>query len=192
MTLFGRLAAIPTALVLVGCSPAVQEATVDTGPTLDEARTAVTQIVERFDAALGAGDTDALAQLYADDAVRMHPDVPTWIGNTAIREGFEGTSGERPGGQQGSWVVDNTVSNVVVAGEFATARGEFSATFTPEGGGDPVLDSGKWMSLSRRQPDGTWKIVWDIWNRDAPLAEQQSEAREGSLLSTSEPSGRHQ
>lgn len=179
MRLLSRATMMLAAVVLVGCAPAADEAvvddtqTVEEGPTVEEATAAITLIVNRFDSGVNAADADALAMLYTDDAVRMQEDTPVWIGNAAIREGFARGFEEGLAGQPGSWSVDNTVDDVVVAGESAITRGSFTLTFTPEGGGESTSEAGKWMSLSRREADGTWKIVWDIWNRDAPLAQQQ-------------------
>ena len=53
-------------------------------------------------------------------------------------------------------------------GDFAFVRGDFSATLTPKAGGEPTLDTGKWMGLWQRQADGSWKIAADIFNSDLP------------------------
>ena len=158
--------------VVVACAPMAEEAVVEEGLTVEEATAAFTRLLEQFDAAVSAGDADALATLYADEAVRMEPDLPAWVGNAAIRDGFAQTLGEGFGGEPGSWSVVNVFDDVIVAGEWVIARSSYVATFTPEGGGEPVFDTGKSMSLILHQPDCTSKIVWDIWNRDAPLVEQ--------------------
>jgi hypothetical protein len=34
--------------------------------------------------------------------------------------------------------------------------------------GDFMRDSGKYITIYRRQPGGTWQIARDIWNSDGP------------------------
>ncbi len=69
--------------------------------------------------------------------------------------------------------VDNIAQDVVVSGDWATVRGTYTATFTPAAGGGPISESGKWMSFFKRQSDGTWKVMCNIWNRDTPLPESR-------------------
>lgn len=128
---------------------------------------AVREIVDRFDAALAAGDADAMAGIYAPDAVRMQNELPAWEGRDAIRAGFAREFDGREGEQ-----VDNVVQEVIILGNHVIMRGTYTATVTPEGGGEPSIETGKWMSLAIRSADDGWLIHWDIWNRDAPLAEQ--------------------
>ena len=37
--------------------------------------------------------------------------------------------------------------------------------------GDTLTTNYKWIILSRKQKDGSWKIVWDIFNYDHPINE---------------------
>ena len=59
-----------------------------------------------------------------------------------------------------------TVSEVTLAGDWAISNGTYSARRTPKAGGERTADSGKWLDVMQRQPDGTWRIYRDIWNRD--------------------------
>jgi uncharacterized protein (TIGR02246 family) len=124
-------------------------------------------MIKRWDAAFKAHDADGLAALYTDDAVRMVPDQPAWVGKEAIRAGFA-AGFESEGFEQYTIEVENMAEDVVVSGEWATFRGIGTETWSPKGGGEPIHTTAKYMSLNQRQPDGSWKIVWDIWNPDEP------------------------
>ena len=50
-------------------------------------------------------------------------------------------------------------------GDLAFARGTYSWTVRV-GEGEPVSDTGKWLTIGRRQADGTWLLSQDIWNSD--------------------------
>ena len=107
-------------------------------------------------------DLDALVACYTDDAVRMSADEPVWIGMNAIRTGF----------QKGFEMYDEQAKDIVedvrVFGDLACLRGTWIATLNPKDAEETISESGKWMSLMQRQSDGSWKTVWDIWNRDHP------------------------
>ena len=55
-------------------------------------------------------------------------------------------------------------------GDLAYVRGTFSMSFVPPGAPGPIIDVGKYMEIRRRQADGSWLIVADIFNSDQPLA----------------------
>jgi ketosteroid isomerase-like protein len=62
---------------------------------------------------------------------------------------------------------------VTVAGDWAIQRYAYQLTLTPKAGGQSMEERGKGIHIFRRQPDGSWLIVQDIWNSDAPPAAPQ-------------------
>ena len=119
--------------------------------------------------ASSSGDPAAVADLYADGAVRLSANAPMIEGKDAIRA-------------QWQTAYDNVVhketdiaEDVQVAGDLAVARGVWQATDTPKLPGAAIVQSkGKQMFVYRRQPDGAWKIVADIWNSDLPAVQTLS------------------
>jgi len=162
-------AALALLLATSACQPPAQEAV----SSMEEDVAHLKTVADQFDAAQAAGDADGLAALYADDAVRMMPDLPAWVGNAAIRAGFESEL-QLMAERWSSAEIDNVARDVVVFGDWATVRGTSTARFTPANGGEPISSTAKWLAFYRRESDGTWKIVWDIWNRDAPLPEESA------------------
>ena len=68
----------------------------------------------------------------------------------------------RPGGE--SW-------------RLSLPTGRFSARATVEGMPEPlVVEQGEYLTIFKKQPDGTWLIAIDIWNSDLPLPEQGAES----------------
>jgi ketosteroid isomerase-like protein len=51
-------------------------------------------------------------------------------------------------------------------GDVAVEEGRYEI----QAGGE-VVDTGKYLVVHRRQPDGTWKLGLDIWNSSRPEAE---------------------
>ena len=54
------------------------------------------------------------------------------------------------------------------SGDQAVARGTYAATVTPKDGSEEIFIDGKYMTLLKRQPDGSWKIFRDIYNSNMP------------------------
>jgi uncharacterized protein (TIGR02246 family) len=107
------------------------------------------------------GDAAALAELYADDAVRLSANTPMAMGKEAIRKELQTTFD--------TYVHRETdlAEDVQVVGDLAIARGVWTATETPKLPGGAVLDEkGKEIYVYRRQPGGSWKISAEIWNTD--------------------------
>ena len=127
----------------------------------EEARAVVDRLMAEWDAGVVAGDLEAAAAQYADDAVRMEPGRAALVGREAIlswlqsqydRFTFQGT---------------NEIDEVLVLGpEWILVRthGEFTAT--PKAGGEILESSEKWLGLLERQPDGSWKFFRDCGGSD--------------------------
>jgi hypothetical protein len=65
--------------------------------------------------------------------------------------------------------VDQSTGAVAAAGAADAAwEKTYEQTFT-DPKGQPVTDRGKYVSIWRKQADGWWKVVQDIFNSDLPL-----------------------
>src|SRR5262245_64415903 len=62
------------------------------------------------------------------------------------------------------------VDELHVSGEWAFERGRYRITLTPNAGGAPIGDVGKYITIYQHQPDESWKLGRDIWNSDHPPA----------------------
>jgi ketosteroid isomerase-like protein len=61
-----------------------------------------------------------------------------------------------------------TKVEVARSGGLAFAQGTYEMTMTgPQG--SPVTDRGKYIDVWKKQADGAWKVVADIFNSDMPL-----------------------
>jgi len=106
------------------------------------------------------GDWDALIEVFTEDAVRMPPNTTILEGREAIRASTEAS--------QPFTSLTLTTLEIDGLGDLAFARGTFTYTPAPEDA-DPIKDSGKFIQILRKQPDGSWRIFRDIWNSDLPL-----------------------
>jgi uncharacterized protein (TIGR02246 family) len=123
-------------------------------------RRAIDEANARFVAAMKRGDTTAMAANYSDDAVIMMPNEAAWHGRDAVRKGFGRFLSQMP-------VKDMKANteDVMVSGDLAVETGSYEMTAQPKGGKE-VTDKGKYITVWKRQPDGSWRIVRDINNSD--------------------------
>ena len=104
-------------------------------------------------------DVDRVVSFWADDAMVFPPGSPAVVGKTAIRE-FVAKSFQTPGFGI-SW--KTTTVAVSRGGDIAYTTGTNRVTFSgPDG--KQVTVEGKAVAGWRREKDGGWKCVIDIWN----------------------------
>ena len=53
-------------------------------------------------------------------------------------------------------------------GDLAYVRGTYSITVRPPGASGPTKDTGKCIEIWRKQADGSWKVIRDIFKSDLP------------------------
>ena len=167
MKLLSSAAALMFVVVAsVSCAPAAEEAVVEETLTTESEVATFQQLVSEWTAAYNASDADAVAAFYADDAVWMDEGAPARTGKSAIRDSFAQLF------ELGTYESLDLVDEVIACSrDCLVARGNWTEVATLRGGGVQPRDAGKFIWLIRRQPDEGWKIVWGIWNRDAPVSQ---------------------
>lgn len=150
------VSALAALLLVAGCTPSVAE------DTSEADLQAITQIRESEIRAFSAGDRDALNEIFAEDAVVIPPGQPAVEGVEARNAWLDDLYSQVS--VEGSY----TDSQVTLAGDHAFERLGFVLRMTPVGGGDPVEEVGRGLHVYERQPDGSWRIVLDIWNVGPP------------------------
>ncbi|HZF28017.1 MAG TPA: DUF4440 domain-containing protein [Gammaproteobacteria bacterium] len=107
-----------------------------------------------------ARDADKFASFYAPDAALYQTGMPVVKGQAAIREGFKQLT-STPGFSL-EWTQAST--HVGAAGDVAYITGNYDIKLGDGG------EKGKYVTIWRKQPDGSWKVTDDIFNSDAPAA----------------------
>jgi ketosteroid isomerase-like protein len=119
---------------------------------------------DAYATATGSGDVETLVSMFTDDAMILPAEAPAVVGKEAIRSHFT-ESAKTP------QKLSITVEEVIGSGDTVCTRGVFTSSTTPEGAEEPSNSTGKWISISKLQPDGSRKILWHIWNTDEPMPE---------------------
>ena len=115
---------------------------------------------DAWDEAYNAGDVDRLMSLYTDDAVRIPPNEPALIGKEAIQGNFQ-QSFDLFTKETDSVVVDRKIG-----GDLAFVRGTWKDIQTPKAGGESLNLNGSFVAINQKQPDGSWKIICEIWSNE--------------------------
>jgi len=117
---------------------------------------------------VGAGDIDAAISYWAEDAVVMVPGLPPLRGREAIR-GYVEAGAEIPGFSV-RW--EPLEAHVSETGDMAylIERNQFTMQ---DSTGAMITESNKGVTVWRRQPDGSWKNVIDMWNADPTVWERE-------------------
>jgi len=125
---------------------------------------AIKNLYVEFDKADMANDTAWFTSAYfLDGAVRMPPNEAMLTGKEAISKQIQMDHDKNTPVSEVS-----SVDEVLSSGDLAIARGSTHRR-GPEGEWlGTITEQGKWVATLRRQSDGKWKCVHEIWNSDQP------------------------
>jgi uncharacterized protein (TIGR02246 family) len=116
------------------------------------ARSDIDALNATFGQALEKGDAEMAASVYAPDA-RIFPPGSEALSGPAIQAYWQGA--------MDSGMSGGTLETLRFEehGDVAIEEGRFEVR-----AGGEVVDTGKYLVVHRRQPDGTWRLGLDIWN----------------------------
>ena len=121
---------------------------------------AIRALSDAFVRHFNAGEVDQLVQaFYAEDARLLPPNHPMVTGRSQIRDGFRGFFEAGLGGL----TIEDYEIGVAGSGDLAYGIGTFSLA-------RPAPDRGKFVEVYRRQADGSWRCVADMFSSDEPAA----------------------
>jgi uncharacterized protein (TIGR02246 family) len=126
-----------------------------------EIREAIAAAIEKFMAAFSRGDAAGCAALYTEQGQLLPPNSDVIAGKQAIQTFWQ--SAMHMG------ITAAKLETVEVEGYGNTANEV--GTYTLQGAGSQVLDTGKYVVIWK-QETGQWKLHRDIWNSSRPAAGQ--------------------
>ena len=128
---------------------------------IESAKAAIQALNQQWEINFENHDLAGLAALFTEDCVRMPQGGPATVGRPALEAAYRQDFAE-------VWKTQAKVrlnaEEVIVSGEYAFARG--ADTLVQDQDGRQVLDeeTGKWLFIYHRHPDGTWKYHWITFN----------------------------
>lgn len=127
--------------------------------------TAVKEVLSQYAVGCNTGDFDLWISLWADHGIQMPPDTPARIGKEQIQEGMKPVFDEM--------TLDISITSIddaKVYSDLGITYCNYTLAMTPKAGGETIhaMPDGKALTLSERQSDGSWKIVYDCFNSNCP------------------------
>ena len=156
------LAVLPFTVAVLACQP-------QAGPLSQDDVAAIREVLEEHRQAVLAGNLDAVAAGYTDNAIQMPPNAPIVQGRENIRTWFQGFP------ELTEYSID--IQEIVGRGDVAYLRGAY--TLSAGAGSETTSDTGKNLVIYRKQVDGSWLVSIGIWNSDLPLPPAEGEHSEG-------------
>jgi uncharacterized protein (TIGR02246 family) len=123
----------------------------------------VNAVAQAFHDGVANQDAAALASLYADNARFLPPNMEPSEGRSSIQAAMQMLL------DMGARSLDVEPLDVREAGDLTIEYGRYRLGIEPEGQ-TAMIDVGKYVVVHEAQPDGSSKIVLDIFNSNSPPA----------------------
>ena len=157
-------------LLLLALATACQTQTTADTHAADEA--ALRNLDSEWSKAAGARDVDKTVSYYAADAMVMPPNIPSLTTKEAIRGLWQSMLGSS--GFSGGWSA--TRVEVARSGDLGYVSGTYEFA-ERDAGGQPMTDKGKYLEVWKKQSDGSWKCVIDMFSSDLPTTAPPAEKK---------------
>jgi ketosteroid isomerase-like protein len=117
-----------------------------------------------------AKNLDQAMAFMAPNGSVLAPNAPTATGTDAVRKVYAGLLALPD--LRISWTP--TTAAAARSGDLGYTQGTYDMSFT-DAGGKQVSDKGKYVTIWKKQPDKSWKVLVDIFNSDLPPAGAQAQ-----------------
>ena len=127
---------------------------------IDANATALAKLDDDWSNAAVAKDIERVASFYAEDAIAYPPNEPAAVGKAAAKKVWAAFFADP------TFAISWKTAHAEVAGDLGYTSGTYEDSFKgPDG--KTVNEKGKYVCVWRKQKDGSWKAIHDIWNPDA-------------------------
>jgi uncharacterized protein (TIGR02246 family) len=121
----------------------------------------VDAVAKAFHEGVANRDAAAVASLYHEDAKFLAPNMPPCEGRAQIQSALQGLL------DMGVRSLDVEALDVRESANVTIEYGRYTLGMEPEGS-PAVTDVGKYIVVHESRPDGTTKILFDIFNSNEP------------------------
>jgi len=146
-------------LILTGCSqsPAPDNRAADAQALRDGE-------VAAFDKDWGGKDADRVAAHFTNDATLMLPNAPLITGKDAIGKGMKDVFAD----PNWSLALQPVQVEVSRGGDLGYVRGTYVLTASEGASQKVATEKGRFVTIFRKEADGSWKAIQEISNAEAP------------------------
>jgi ketosteroid isomerase-like protein len=130
-------------------------------PTLSPGVLQLMELEGRFAQAVAAGGGKAFASWFADDAVTLNNGKPAVLGRTAIASEAKWD----PKTYQLTWVPQG--AQMGPSNDMVFTWGHYEGR-SKDKNGEPVVIMGRYFTVWKKTPDGTWKVALDASANEPP------------------------
>jgi ketosteroid isomerase-like protein len=131
-------------------------------PTVAQDEAAITEFNKRYLKAINDGDSATLASLTLAEHIMIAPGRPPLVGKEA-NDAANARVAQTVKIEE-TWAPQETF----ISGDLAYQRGTFTVAATPKAGGATTHMRGTFLRIYKRQPNGEWRMVRDMFNSDQP------------------------
>jgi len=145
--------------------------------TVPDTRDADIKAVKDAEAAwvkdIATKDVDKFASYYSDDASLLMPNAPTINGRENIRAALKPMLAD----PNFALTFQSTRAEASKGGDFVYTVGTYSMTLSRPSDKKAVTDKGKYLTVFKKQRDGSWKAVADMISSDMPAPSEHPQHR---------------
>jgi len=125
---------------------------------------AITELENQWNQAYAAKDTEKIVANYDDNAVLMVPGAAASVGKDAIRTAIKQMISDP------AMTLKFQASKVdtSTSGDMGYTHGSYTLTLTDPESKRLINDHGSYVTVYRKEPDGSWKAVSDIASSAVP------------------------
>jgi ketosteroid isomerase-like protein len=157
---YGVLRGVRGRLELCGALATLVVASVALAADMDANAKALAKLDDDWSNAAVARDVEKVASFYAEDAVAYPPNEPAAVGKAAAKKVWA-TYFSDP-----TFNISWKTRHAEVTGDIGYTAGTYEDSLKgPDG--KTVNEKGKYLCVWRKQKDGSWKAIHDIWNADS-------------------------
>lgn len=132
----------------------------------EEARQEIAAVWDKYCDAVEQNDAQAFIALHEMEAYKMPPQQPMFL------------IGDAAPNMQAAWdkeaeKVEQKMSidwkEIIIEGDIAWSMGTYEIISVPKTGGESSTFNGKFLTILRKQEDGSWKIYRDCFNSNGAM-----------------------
>jgi uncharacterized protein (TIGR02246 family) len=161
-----RYGVLAAACLLAGCSQDNRQTDVK----------AIQKLEAEWVRDIRAKDLDRWVNHYAEDGSMLLPNSPPVTGKENIRASIQGRL------KDPHYSLVWRPEKIETSERLGYVRGTYRITRTDRKTQEPVTDQGKYMTVYRKEPDGSWKVIEDMASSDMPPRRPVEEPSPGGSL----------